>query len=507
VTEERRVAGSAAITAVFQIVAMAIGGVIAILVVGQFGKTPRSDGVFAAYGLYGLIYILAATLRSTVVARLAEDPSLFRALDRYIGGALVVFAVAALPLVILGKPVAALLTGSLPHAAEDAAHSALAIFWLAAGAHLVAALGAATLAVRAEFALPGIAYVIGGAVSAGLLVALSGPLGTDAVPVGLAGGAALTATIVFVRLAQIGYRPDPRLVWPSGLAGRAAVVMLIGAIPQLISQIMYTVSLAFAAHLHAGSVTLFSYAFFAALLVIGATSFPATIVLAAPLAQDWDRRPESLEPHLVTVLRAGLILVAPVLALAALSGDELIQLVLGGSLSAHDADTIVGTFLVFTGIIVISIAVALPILAAFATGRYLRLAVLSASTAAFHVAANFAVLGAHRVQALAGVSSLDALLFLLLILRMTFGAAAWRVALTLAREAAVVAGAAGVAFVPPALLSLVVGGGVAELAAWIVGTAAFVAVVRRLPGHWDLVRRMLQPVLGKRVVLEVTRAT
>ena len=130
---------------------------------------------------------------------------------------------------------------------------------------------------------------------------------------------------------------------------------------------------------------------------------------------------------------------------------------------------------------------------------------ISVTTAAFHVVANFAVLGAHRVQALAGVSSLDALLFLLLLLRMTFGAAAWRVALALAREAAVVTAAAGVAFVPPALVSLAVGGGVAELAAWIVGTAAFVAVVRRLPGHWDLVRRMLEPVLGKRVVLESAR--
>jgi peptidoglycan biosynthesis protein MviN/MurJ (putative lipid II flippase) len=480
-----RLAGSAAITAALQVAAMAIGGVIAVLVVDEFGKTPRSDGVFAAYGLYGLIFVLAGTLRTTIVPRLAEG-DLFAALDRYARGVLAIAVAAALPLVLLAAPLAALLTGSLPHAAEVAATSALRIFWLAATAHLIAALGAAALAVRGEFALPGVAYVAGGGVSALLLVALADPLGTDAVPAGLAAGAALTAAIVVARLVRAGYRPRPR-----GAGTRPAVVMLTGAIPQLIAQIMYVVSIAFASHLRTGSVTLFSYAYFAALLVIGATTFPASVVLAAPLTRGWDRRPQSLEPQLVTVLRAGLMLVAPAVALVGLVGDELIRLLLGGSLTAHDATAIVTTFLILTGIVVTSIATTVPMLAAFATGRYARLALLSAVTAAFHVAANLAAVQAGRIQALAAVSSVDSVVFLLLLLHMTWGPSAWRVAGAVAREVGIVAAAGAAAFGPPALVAAAVGGWGAELAAWAVGAAAFAALVLvALPGHSRVARRM-----------------
>jgi hypothetical protein len=331
-----------------------------------------------------------------------------------------------------------------------------------------------------------------------LLLALSDPLGTDSVPAGLAVGGAVTATILFVRLASLGYRPGGG-VRPRGHARGAAVLMLVGAVPQLIAQIMYAVTLAFAARLDPGSVTLYSYGFFAALLVIGATTFPASIVLAAPLAQDWDRRAESLVPPLTEVFRAGLVLVAPVVALAALCGDELIELVLGGSLSSHDAEAIVSTFLILTGIVVTSIASAVPMLAAFAAGRYSRLVALAALTAGFHVLASLAAAQADRIQALAAVASLDSVLFLALLVHMTWGRAAWGVGARLARELAAVAVAAGVAFGPLGAAAAAAGSWPAEAAAWVAGLGAFLALLAwRLPDHWLLALRMAEPVAAVR---------
>src|SRR5918911_2632418 len=88
----RRIAGNAAVTAVAQVLVMGIGGVLAILILLEFGKGPKTDGLFAAYGAYGVITALAQSFRGTIVARLMEGESLAANLDRFLGGALGVFA-------------------------------------------------------------------------------------------------------------------------------------------------------------------------------------------------------------------------------------------------------------------------------------------------------------------------------------------------------------------------------------------------------------------------------
>ena len=50
---------------------------VALLVLFAFGKTPKTDGLFAAYAVYGVLLMLAQSLRTTIVARLVEAPSLW----------------------------------------------------------------------------------------------------------------------------------------------------------------------------------------------------------------------------------------------------------------------------------------------------------------------------------------------------------------------------------------------------------------------------------------------
>ena len=48
------------------------------MIVLKFGKNARTDGLFAAYGVYGVLSLIAQSLRITVVARLLEATLHFR---------------------------------------------------------------------------------------------------------------------------------------------------------------------------------------------------------------------------------------------------------------------------------------------------------------------------------------------------------------------------------------------------------------------------------------------
>jgi peptidoglycan biosynthesis protein MviN/MurJ (putative lipid II flippase) len=495
---ERRFAGSAAITAVLQIASMGIGGVLAILILHEFGKSGRTDGLFAAYGVYNLVVVLAQTFRTTVVPRLGTGEELFRNFDRFGGGTLALFLLSGVLLVVAGGPVSDALTGS--DSAAEAAQSALRIFWLASGAQLLAALGAAVLAVRGEFALPGFAYVLGGLVSLGMLVALAGGLGTDAVAAGVAAGSALTAVIVVGRLLQIGYRPRLGLLRPSAATVRSVTVMLTGAVAYIVGQLTYVVSIAFAAHIGEGAVTLYTYAFFAAQLVLGATATPAGLVLVAPLSEGWDRRVESLRRDLLAVFRTGAVLITVALAAAAFVGAPIVDLVLGANLDAGDPATVAATFLALAGMLFAALGTTVPMLAAFALDRYGRVALAALVSAAMHVALTAAASTIGTVEAIGVATSLSGVTFLLLVLGVVYGRGFAAPALLLAREIALLAALAAAAFAVPAAAALAVGG-TALNAVWLLaGGIAFGLLLRRLaPGHWELLGRMRHAIPGLRV--------
>ena len=212
------------------------------------------------------------------------------------------------------------------------------------------------------------------------------------------------------------------------------MVITIGSVGFLISQLAYVVSLGFAARMGTGAVTLYTYAFFTASALIAATAGPVTIVLAAPLSETWDRRRESLEPYLLAVFRSGLTLVVPVLATAAIVGRDLVGAVLGSSLDVSDQRTLVLTFLALSGTIVSSMAAPVPTLAAFAEARYVQLAVISAASMVLHAVLSFVGYRSGHLEALAGAASASSLCSLGLLLVIVYGDRARATALLLLRE-------------------------------------------------------------------------
>jgi peptidoglycan biosynthesis protein MviN/MurJ (putative lipid II flippase) len=497
VAGERPIAGSALVTSATVVATMGLGAVLALAIVLKFGKTPRTDGLLTAYGVYGLLLTLAQSARASVAARLVEGPSVWANLDRLMGGGAVLAVAGAVPLILLGGPVAELLTGELPDEAADTAETALAVLWIAAAAHLVAALGAAALATRGEFALPGIAYVAGGVVAILAMLALADPLGIDAVAVGVALGAVLTAAIVGARLLRSGYRPSAGGVRRPLAALVAARVIAVGSVGFMIAQATYVISVAFAATLEPGAVTLYSYGFFAAMLVIGASSGTAGIVLAAPVSRDWDRRPESLIPHLQTVTRGGLLLVLPALGVMALAGNELVELVLGSKLDADDPVTVAGTFLALGGLMLASAALPVPMLAAFATGRYNAIAWVALATVVVHLPLSALAAELGSDEWIAGAASVSAVVTLAAMLALVLGRLSGRGWAALARELLPMAVAAAVAFGAAGLLGTALGGGVFDVLAALLGVVLFALGIRLLrPEAWQLALRLSAPLRG-----------
>jgi peptidoglycan biosynthesis protein MviN/MurJ (putative lipid II flippase) len=440
-----------------------------------------------------VLVVIAQTFRTTIVARLVEGPSLSAALDRYLGAIGVIFLGSAIPLVALGDPLAHLLIGDLGAVATHTARTALMVLWLAAGAQLASALLAAALAVRDEFAAPGGAYVAGGVVSIAGVVALAPVLGIQAVPLALCLGGATTTALMLLRLARLGYRPSrARLVPDRRSVGRAGL-LLWAAVGAISGQVAYVVTIGFAARLGAGGPTLYTYANFAFLLFMAAIAGSMTIVLAPRIAETWDRRPASLHGPMLEVFRAGLTMVVPAVAVAAIAGPS----IAGLALDAHDSRTVVDVFLVLSGGLAAGIALPVPLIALFTQARYGTLATISAVGVALQFGLCALVLGLHSLVALAAASLVTGVVMAVVTLVVVLGPETGRALRQIGRELALVLAVGAAAFGPPLVLG-VVGGPVVRPFAALLGLAVFAALgPRLLPRHWELAQRVVGPLVRR----------
>jgi peptidoglycan biosynthesis protein MviN/MurJ (putative lipid II flippase) len=502
---ERRVAASVALTSVAQIATMTLGGVLAILVAAEFGSDARTDGFFAAYGVYAMVILLAQSVRVTVVPRLLESgpaggelpagspdprgsPS-FDAFNRFFAAVLVSVALLGVVFGALGDPLASLLTAD--DEAQSTARTALAILWPAAGFHLFAALAAAMLGVLGDYVLAAVSYAVGGISSIVAFLALEGSLGIDSLPVAVLIGAGVTAAPLALALARAGWRPA--LADVRGSTRRAGVLGLSSP-PMVLMQLMYLISIAFAARLEEGAVTVFSYAFFGLGLLIALVASSIPIVFAAPLAATWDRDPESLRPHVDAVFRTGLMVLVPAVAAAALVGDDAGRVLLA-EFTDGEVEQTVRTFLVLSGSAIVAEALAIPVTALFTLGRYGSMALLS-----------LPVLGAYAALS-AIASTADSLYWLAAVMpACLLGFALGMLALLHGRNWAPVAGRLGwevlrmAAPAVPFVIAAAAFSGISDWVAYAVGLAGYAAsIAAYMPTHRALALRLVSSIRASAV--------
>jgi peptidoglycan biosynthesis protein MviN/MurJ (putative lipid II flippase) len=487
----RSLAGNAAITSASQAATMITGGLLAVLVAAMIGSTAETDGFFAAYGVYAMIVSFAQSARTTIVARLLESETRFGAFDAYLGAGVLIFGVVVLAFGPLGGLVTSALTGDLPDAAGDTARQALLVLVAAVACQLFAALGAAMLGALEEYVAAGVSFVAGSLLSVVAFVVLEPSLGIDALAVALLIGSVLSALVIAVALVRQGWRPAPAALVPGGASVRGARILVLSSVSFLLAQLGFVVTLAFAARLGVGTVTVFSYAYMAMGLVQAVFASSVPMVMAAPLAKTWDRRPESLVPHTEAIFRTGAMLLVPVVAAAWLIGDEVGELVLA-SFTAAQVDKVIELFLVLVPTVLIGLASAVPYAAVVAIGRYAAIAIATVGVVAVQVAIAAVAAGAESVNLLAAAVPISAVASMLTTWAIVDRRYPARTLPPLLRATVVLALAGAVTFGAAGLLAQAAGGALADAVAFVLGLAGFAALIWLvLPAQRDLASRLL----------------
>lgn len=480
------------LTATSQLAGMGLGATLAVLVLFLFGQNSQTDGFFAAYAAFAFLSSIAQGLRISVPAMLITSGNGRDAFDRLLGTTLLLAAAASLPMLVLGRLVAELIVGRADSVATSTATTALAVLWVAGTFQLVAGLSAAALGTEGYFTSSAVAYVSGALASILLTFLFATELGILSVSIGIAGGGLLTCSILLFVLMRKGWRPFPRrrnlFVTNNLVSGSASFCAL---------QANYLVTLAFAARLGEGTVTLYAYAFFTAILLIGGTSGPASMILAGPLAQSWDRRAGSLEQPLLSVTRVALLLALPALAIATLLGADVLQAVLPSALSAAESDQLIRILLALAGFVILSIAATVPLLAAFALGRHRAVARVALLASGTHVGLSLAARLSERLEVLAVVTSASQAVFLLGVLSIIYGRGITRPVLLLAREILTLTGLTIIAFGGIWLATGALVDGDWQPARYMLGLLTFLGLVRfTLPDAWMVFRSLLPPRRG-----------
>ncbi len=469
---------------------MVSGGLLALIVAATIGTNAETDGFFAAFAVYATVVSFAQSARTTIVARLLEGHGRFTAFDEYLGAGLLLFVVVAIVLGPLGGPIAELLTGSLPPGARDAAETALLLFVPASALQIFAAFGAAMLGALEDFVWAGVAFVGGSLLSIVAFVALRPALGVDALAISILIGSALSAAIVGASLFREGWRPSRATVAHPRAAGRAAAVLLISSVSFLLAQVGFIVTLGVGARLGVGVITVYTYAYMAMGLVQAVFVSSVPMVMAAPLSLTWDRRPATLLPHHEAVLRAGMLLVVPLLAAVALVGTDMAGFVLREFTDAQN-ELVIELFLILSINVIWGLVNTVPYAALVAVGRYAALAAVTAGVVAVQVVLALVAGELDDVWLLAAAVPVSAAATVVTSLLIVSGGYAALAGPRLAAIVGLFLAAGALAFGVPFGLAHAAGLPAAGWIALPVGLALYALLVARLPAEREIAGRLV----------------
>lgn len=363
---------------------MISGGLLALIVAATIGTNAETDGFFAAFAVYSTVVAFAQSSRTTIVARLLEGSGRFTAFNHYLGAGMILFALVVVVFGPFGDAIAGLLTGGLPAPARETAATALLVFIPSSALQIFAALGASMLGALGDFLWAGAAFVVGSVLTIVAFVALRASLGVDALAVSILLGSVVSATVVAVGLLREGWRPARETLTEPRAARRAASVLLISSVSFLLAQVGFLVTLGVGARLGVGVITVYTYSYMAMGLVQAVFVSSVPMVMAGPLSQTWNRAAATLLPHHEAVLRAGMLLVVPVLAAAALVGADVAGFVLREYTDAQ-SELVIELFLIMSINVIWGLMNTVPYAALVGLGRYVALAWVTAGVVAVQV--------------------------------------------------------------------------------------------------------------------------
>ena len=482
---------SGALTALSLLVVSGAAALTGVVIAREFGRSAETDGLLAAYGVVIVIVVAAQAIRVAVLpalARAAEAGALAGELAGYATALLIL----AVPLVLVAElwadPLAGYLVGHESLLAQGTAATALKWMIPAGVLQLFAGLAASGLAALDDYGTAALGYAAGSAAGLTLIVLRAEPDGIVAVGWGtmLNGAIALLVPATWLMVRALRTRMPRTAVRPRGRPLRARLgVFAVGAALPIAQQLLYVVSLPFAARLGTGAATTFVYGYLAAAALVTVTAGSLGLVTAVPLARGEFAVAETVR-HVVSASWVALVLVGAAAGAFAVAGGQVVETILGSSYGG-DAGANLGRLVASLSLwIIASIGVGVTFPLAFVAGRTDRLPWIAAG--ALVVQIPLAWVGARVLDldglALAlGCSTLLILVGLLFELGALAGTARGLVA-----AAAFVGAAAVASFAPPA----VVLGAVAAASLGLVVYVTVFAVVRPKPlvRSWDYLRAL-----------------
>ena len=482
---------SGTLTAVSLIVVTGAAGVVGVVIAREFGRTEETDGLLAAFGVYIVIVVAAQAIRVALLpplARAEEDRRLAGELAGYATALLVVSIPLLLAAELAADPLGGLLTGNESVVARSTAADTLQWMVPAGVIYLFAGLAASGLAALDDYATAATGFALGSATG---LVFILVRVEQDGIAA-IARGTMLTASVALlvpasalaIRALRAGV---PRAaVRPSGppLRGRLHSFAVGAALP-IALQLLYVVSLPFAAKQGAGAATSFVYAYLAASSLVTVTAGSLGLVTAVPLARTDITVAETVR-HVVSSSWFAFVFVAGAAGALAVAGGKVVSTTLGSSYGGGVGADLGQVIVALSPWMIASIGVSVTFPLAFVAGRTRRLPWIAAGALALQVPLAWVGSSLLDLDGLALALACSTLVVLVALLS-ELGALAGATR-GLVRAALVIGGISVASFAPPALV-------LGALVSAVVGLVIYVALLalvrpRALCLSWGYLRAL-----------------
>jgi hypothetical protein len=384
--------------------------VLGVILSRKFGHGVKTDGFFAAYGVYLALVLVANGLRVVCLPRFAiarrdgRLPAEIGAWLAALAGPLLVALVLALA---WPHGIAAALSSN-----DDARRQAAVLLpWVVASAvaQIVGGLVASALAAHDDYVWAAAGFAIGSVAGVVLTLALVGH-GVVAFGWGLALNGAVSLGIPLVPLLARRAFALPDVPFLGRLVELAEGV----AVPVAL-QGLYVVGYRFASGLGAGRATTLSYAYLIAAFLVSITAASVALVSTVPLARE-GAAPERVSRHVVATAWLSFAPIALAAGVFALVGEPVVKRVLGSSYGGGTGVELGRLVVYLAPWMVVSVAVTVAYPLVFVRGRASWLPLLAAAALGVQVLLAWAGRAAFGLAGIAASFAASTALILVVLL-------------------------------------------------------------------------------------------
>ncbi len=316
---------SGLLTAISTVAVSASAAVLGLILSRKFGHGVKTDGFFAAYGVYLALILVAGSLRVIVLPRFVsarEDERLPHEVGAWAAGLAAPLAAVAALAIAWPHGIASLLAAN--HDARG--HAAALLPWVVASAvaQIYGGLVASALAALDDYQWAAFGFAVGSIAGVVATLVLVGH-GVIAFGWGLALNGALSLGIPLLALLARSSIELPDVRFWGRLLELGEGVSLPFAL-----QGLYLIAYRFASGLGPGRATTFSYAYLIAAFLVSVTAASIALVATVPFARG-GAGPERVARHVVASSWLSLAPVAAAAGVFALAGETVARHVLGSS--------------------------------------------------------------------------------------------------------------------------------------------------------------------------------